>query len=50
MINGVHLTDAGLILGPSFKEIITRCADMEDSGMRLHREMIYGVIRNVIHS
>lgn len=49
MINDDYLMDAGLTPGPSFKEIITRCGDMEDSGMRLDREMIDGVIRIVIH-
>lgn len=50
MINGDHLMDAGLTPVPSFKEIITRCTDMEDSGMRLYREVVHGVIRNVINS
>ena len=49
-VDGSYLIGQGLKPGPSFKEIITRCGDMEDSGMRLDREMIDGVIRNVVES
>lgn len=49
-VDGSYLIGQGLKPGPDFKEIITRCGDMEDSGMRLDREMIDSVIRNVVES